>query len=120
MKHNREEYNKHIQTLIKMMQDDYPNDFILEINSFGAEIRSTLTTMVFTDEELSLKDKAKSLFTQKDIDNCWERFNKCICNRCAHQEILGDVVVCMKNGRDKAFIPPDILTECENFKSKDT
>ena len=34
------------------MEDDYPNDFELIINSTGAEIRSTLSTMNFLSEKL--------------------------------------------------------------------
>lgn len=49
--HSYEEYNKPIQELIKLMKDDYPNDFILEINSFSAEIKSNLSTQVFLVKE---------------------------------------------------------------------
>lgn len=52
MKHFYEEFNEPIQELIKLMEDDYPNDFELIINSAGAEIRSTLSTMNFLSEKL--------------------------------------------------------------------
>ena len=52
MKHFYEEFNEPIQELIRLMEDDYPNDFELIINSTGAEIRSTLSTMNFLSEKL--------------------------------------------------------------------
>lgn len=52
MKHFYEEFDEPIQELIKLMEDDYPNDFELIINSTGAEIRSTLSTMNFLSEKL--------------------------------------------------------------------
>lgn len=52
MKHFYEEFNEPIQELIKLMEDDYPNDFELIINSTGAEIRSTLSTMSFLSKKL--------------------------------------------------------------------
>lgn len=52
MKHFYEEFDEPIQKLIKLMEDDYPNDFELIINSTGAEIRSTLSTMNFLSEKL--------------------------------------------------------------------
>lgn len=51
MKHTYEEYNTHIQALMSLMADDYPNNFELIINSFSGEIRSTLQTLVI------IKDK---------------------------------------------------------------
>lgn len=56
MKHNYEEINEHIQWLIKFMQEEYPNDFELTINSIGADIHSTLITMSFLDDNV-MKEK---------------------------------------------------------------
>ena len=49
--HTYEEYNEPIQKLIQIMKDDYPNEFILEINSFGAELKLNLSCRVFLKEE---------------------------------------------------------------------
>lgn len=106
MKHNREEYNKHIQALIKMMQDDYPNNFILEINSIGAEIRSTLTDMVFTDDNLNINERFKTILPSSPH----------VCNGCKFQKEAGAAIICVKDGIGKGFIPPDILTDCKYFK----
>lgn len=51
-KNSREDWNKPIQELIHMMNEDYPNGYELVITTAGAEIRSTLTDMVFTDDSL--------------------------------------------------------------------
>lgn len=56
MKHNYEEINEHIQWLIKFMQEEYPNDFELTINSISADIHSTLKTMSFLDDNV-MKEK---------------------------------------------------------------
>lgn len=49
--HSYEEYNEPIQKLIKIMKDDYPHEFILEINSFSAELKSNLSCRVFLEED---------------------------------------------------------------------
>ena len=49
--HSYEEYNEPIQKLIKIMKDDYPNEFILEINSFSAELKSNLSCRIFLEED---------------------------------------------------------------------
>lgn len=59
MKHSYEEFDKPIQELIKLMEDDYPNDFELVINSTGAEIRSTLSTMNFLNEKFKVSNVVK-------------------------------------------------------------
>lgn len=48
LKHSREEWNDILQKLMNMMEDDYPNNYELIVNSFSAEIRSNLTDMCFT------------------------------------------------------------------------
>lgn len=57
-KHNREEWDDILQKLMTMMEDDYPVGYELVVNSFGAEIRSTLTDMCFTKKHV-LKDLHK-------------------------------------------------------------
>lgn len=49
--HTYEEYNEPIQKLIQIMKDDYPHEFILEINSFSAELKSNLSCRVFLADE---------------------------------------------------------------------
>lgn len=52
LKHSREEWNDILQKLMNMMEDDYPNNYELVVNSFSAEIRSNLTDMCFTRENI--------------------------------------------------------------------
>lgn len=52
LKHSREEWNDILQKLMTMMEDDYPNNYELVVNSFSAEIRSNLTDMCFTRENI--------------------------------------------------------------------
>lgn len=54
--HSYEEYNEPIQKLIKIMKDDYPHEFILEINSFSAELKSNLSCRVFLEEDENEKE----------------------------------------------------------------
>lgn len=60
--HSYEEYNKPIQELIKLMQDDYPNDYILEIDSFSATLNSKIARLVFLDSE-------KGILLNKEMAN---------------------------------------------------
>ena len=46
-----EEFDKHIQELIKLMKLHYPHDCELVINSFGATIRSTQSYMSFIEKK---------------------------------------------------------------------
>ena len=52
LKHSRKEWNDILQKLMNMMEDDYPNNYELVINSFSAEIRNNLTDMCFTRENI--------------------------------------------------------------------
>lgn len=63
--HSYEEYNEPIQKLISLMKDDYPNDFILEINSFSATIKSNLSTRVFLEEKSLSKQTSKSTYSER-------------------------------------------------------
>ena len=38
------------------MKDDYPHEFILEINSFGTELKSNLSCRVFLEEDGDKKE----------------------------------------------------------------
>lgn len=62
--HSYEEYNEPIQKLISLMKDDYPNDFILEINSFSAIIKSNLSTRVFLEENSFSEKTSKSTYSE--------------------------------------------------------
>lgn len=57
LKHSREEWNNILQKLMNMMEDDYPNNYELVVNSFSAEIRSNLTDMCFTRENSSKRSE---------------------------------------------------------------
>lgn len=64
LKHSREEWNDILQKLMNMMEDDYPNNYELVVNSFSAEIRSNLTDMCFTRENI-LKPKPTNIGISK-------------------------------------------------------
>ena len=49
--HSFEEYNKPIQELISFMRDDYPNGYILEIDSYSAELKNNFTCTTYLNEE---------------------------------------------------------------------
>lgn len=71
LKHSREEWNDILQKLMNMMEDDYPNNYELVVNSFSAEIRSNLTDMCFTRENI-LKPSEPVAF---DISKLKEEWN---------------------------------------------
>ena len=50
LKHCYEEFDRPIQELIVLMEDDYPNGYEIVITPVGAEIRSTLTTTNFLNK----------------------------------------------------------------------
>lgn len=73
--HTYEEYNKPIQELIKIMEDDYPHDFILEIGSFGAELKSNISVRTFLKDNNKLENNIdwvgllKKVFNDKEKDS---------------------------------------------------
>jgi hypothetical protein len=71
IKHCFEEVNKPIQELIQIMRDDYPNGFELVITPIGAEIRSTLTTLVFSSVDDNIANDL-----QKQVNNFFEAIRK--------------------------------------------
>lgn len=115
LKNSREDWNKPIQELIRMMNEDYPNGYELVITTAGAEIRSTLTDMVFTDD--SLTAKLRSMINPEECRDVTKK-TKRICERCKYFKYIshyhGDV--CIVNGVDVSFIPPDKLSECDKFE----
>lgn len=84
MKHSRETFNKPIQELIHIMQDDYPTNFELVITSSGAEIRSTMHDMVFTDD---------SYMAKLDNTECFDAFAKW---QEEHKSVLDDLQKSLK------------------------
>jgi hypothetical protein len=48
LKHSRQEWDDILQKLMNMMEDDYPNNYELVVDSFSAEIKSNITDMCFT------------------------------------------------------------------------
>lgn len=50
--HSYDEYNKPIQTLIKLLQDDYPNGFELHINSLSAELVNNQIVQAYVSDDL--------------------------------------------------------------------
>lgn len=71
LKHSREEWNNILQKLMNMMEDDYPNNYELIVNSFSAEIRSNLTDMRFTRENISKPSELIAF----DVSKLKEEFN---------------------------------------------
>lgn len=116
LKNSREDWNKPIQELIRMMNKDYPNGYELVITTAGAEIRSTLTDMVFTDDFLTAKLRAMINPEEcRDVTKKSER----ICERCKFLKYTRDCDVCIVNGVDKSFIPPDNRSKCDKFEERE-
>ena len=73
--HTYEEYNKPIQELIKIMEDDYPHDFVLEIGSFGAELKSDISVRTFLKDNNELEkgvdwiEFLRKVFNEKEKDS---------------------------------------------------
>lgn len=116
LKNSREDWNKPIQELIRMMNEDYPNGYELVITTAGAEIRSVLTDMVFTDD--SLTAKLRSIVNPGECRDVTKKTN-CICERCKYFKPHGMLLVCACNGDGTLFIPPYILSECDKFKERE-
>lgn len=109
-KNSREDWNKPIQELIHMMNEDYPNGYELVITTTGAEIRSTLTDMVFTDD--SLTAKLRSMINPEECQDVMKKTEH-ICERCKYLFQHGIVFVCTRNGYKTLCIPPYVTSECD-------
>lgn len=112
-KNSREDWNKPIQELIRMMNEDYPNGYELVITTAGAEFRSTLSDMVFTDD--SLTAKLHSMINPEECRDVTKKPER-ICERCKFFKYTRHCDVCIANGVDVSFIPPDKLSECDKFE----
>lgn len=115
-KNSREDWNKPIQELIRMMNEDYPNGYELVITTAGAEIRSTLTDMVFTDD--SLTAKLRSIINPGECRDVTKK-SEHICERCKYFKPHGMIFVCTRNGDETSFIPPHVLSECDKFEERE-
>lgn len=78
LKRSREEWNDILQKLMNMMEDDYPNNYELIVNPFSAEIRSNLTDMCFTRENILKPSEplAFDISKLKKVDNLGDPNNK--------------------------------------------
>ena len=112
-KYSRGDWNKPIQELIRMMNEDYPNGYELVITTAGAEIRSILTDMEFTDD--SLTAKLRSMINPEECRDVTKKAER-ICERCKFLKYTRDGDVCIVNGVYKGFFPPDKLSECDKFE----
>ena len=77
LKHNREEWDDILQKVMNMMEDDYPNNYELVVNSFSAEIRSNLTVMCFAREDILKQSEPVSVNDSKLRDEVIEEILRC-------------------------------------------
>lgn len=113
-KNSREDWNKPIQELIRMMNEDYSNGYELVITPAGAEIRSILTDMVFTDDSLTAKLRSKI-----NPEECRDAMKKAerICERCKYFKPLGMIFgMCLYGDNGTLFIQSHVLSECDKFE----
>lgn len=61
--HSYEEYDEPIQKLINFLSDDYPSEFVLEIDAFGAQIKNryTIQAHIGKDYMVNLSTKLDGL-----------------------------------------------------------
>ena len=69
MKYSKNQWNEKLQEIMKMMEEDYPNGYELIITGFSAEIRSTLQTMCFINNEGMFKEKNMDKDINKTMRN---------------------------------------------------
>lgn len=74
MKHCYEEFDRPLQELMMLMEDDYPNNFEIVITPIGAEIRSTLSTMHFLNKRYR-EEQAISKEFQGIVKNFYDTIN---------------------------------------------
>lgn len=76
MIHDWEEWNEPIQKLIKLMNDDYPNEFVLEITKLGAEIKLNSSIRFFASNEIAKELEEQTVLKIKDEDKAKKAFEK--------------------------------------------
>ena len=76
MIHDWEEWNEPIQKLIKLMNDDYPNEFVLEITKLGAEIKLNSSIRFFASDEIAKELEEQTVLKLKDEDEAKKAFEK--------------------------------------------
>lgn len=76
MIHDWEEWNEPIQKLIKLMNDDYPNEFVLEITKLGAEIKLNSSIRFFASNEITKELEEQTVLKLKDEDKAKKAFEK--------------------------------------------
>lgn len=76
MIHDWEEWNEPIQKLIKLMNDDYPNEFVLEITKLGAEIKLNSSIRFFASNEITKELEEQTVLKVKDEDAAKKAFEK--------------------------------------------
>lgn len=70
--YTHETINALIQPLIDFMKQEYPNDYVLEINSNGAELYHKAITMAFISKEL--QDQWEKMKVQPIDDETMNKF----------------------------------------------
>lgn len=76
MIHDWEEWNKPIQELIKLMNDDYPNEFVLEITKLGAEIKLNSSIRFFASNEIAKELEEQTVLKLNNEDEAKKVFEK--------------------------------------------
>lgn len=76
MIHDWEEWNEPIQKLIKLMKDDYPNEFVLEITKLGAEIKLNSSIRFFASNEMTKELEEQTVLKLNNEDEAKKVFEK--------------------------------------------
>ena len=113
MIHDWEEWNEPIQKLIKLMNDDYPNEFILEITKLGAEIKLNSSIRFFASNEITKELEEQTVLKVKDEDEAKKAFEK-------FQEGLKEGLSEYLNSVPLQFMPSESKeTECNLSSDKE-
>lgn len=76
MIHDWEEWNEPIQELIKLMNDDYPNEFVLEITKLGAEIKLNSSIRFFASDEINKELEEQTVLKLNNEDEAKKVYEK--------------------------------------------
>ena len=86
MNHLYEEIDEHIQWLINFMNEEYPNNYELVIDSTSGTIRSTLQAQMFLRNDLrspegfrEATEKSMNKFVEKLAEVAKEHYNNTLC-----------------------------------------
>lgn len=112
MIHDWEEWNEPIQKLIKLMNDDYPNEFVLEITKLGAEIKLNSSIRFFASNEIIKELEEQTVLKVKDEDEAKKAFEKF---KEGFKEGLGEYFKIKNSPAQLQPVPPELRNvECDD------